>query len=225
LDDTVRPSKSDPFYTIAKSIGPAADDIQWDALGRAKSWRVPAGAATYRDVVNHIECILGYENKGVGGDCTYELLTDGWDKDTQEHKIVAADFKRQGSLVIAQGFADMRFLDISLGDSDLTDLQYHSHNIFKRAKAEGFDGVVIDDFCQTKTWGNVGHRSIGFLDHAVARLSTTVIPAVRFEWGPESKDLKVKDTPEYSSWRLAHLAKAVAGQGQPEHPRRLALQA
>ncbi len=208
LDDTVRPSKSDPFFTISKTIGPAPDDIQWDAWGRAKSWRVPPGSATYRDVANHIENVLGYTNRGVGGDRTYELLTDGWNKDTQEHCIVPADFKRQGSLVIAQGFSDMRFLDISRGESDLTDLQYHSHNIFARAKAEGYDGVVIDDFCQTKNWGNVGHRSIGFLDHAVSKLSTEVIPAVRFEWDPQSKDLQILDTPEFASWKAARQAQA-----------------
>jgi hypothetical protein len=225
LSQTVRPSKSDPFYTIAKSIGPAPQDadVTWDRFGRATSWRVPDGAATYLDVAKHIESVLGYENKGIGGDKTYELQTDGWNAQTQEHRIVAANFKRPGSLVIATGFEGMRFLDISQGDPDLTDVQYHSHKLFAQAREQGFDGVVIDDFCQTKTWGNVGHRSVGFFDHAVARLKTTIIPVVRFEWGPTSADLQVVDTPEFTAWHLAQKAQRVAREAPDSSSKKVAL--
>ena len=217
LDDSVRPTSRSPFYTVAKMIGPAAEDIELDQHGDPKSWRLPKGYATYRQVVDHIERVLGYANRSqMAGDHQYELRTIGWDKDAQEHIIVPADYRIQGSLVMVEGFRGMRIADLSRGESDLTDLQYHRLKTFRQLESEGFDGVVIDDFCQSRTWGNVGHRSIGFFEHAITRLSTAVIPAQRFDWDDGSVgDLSVKDTPEYTAWQRAQRALASIEAGAP----------
>lgn len=208
LDERVTPSQTNPLYTIAKMIGPEARDVQYDATGRATSWIVPDGYARNADVVRYIEEVLGYRNRDTIGDFRYELLTNGWNKDTKEHRIVPADFRIPGSLIIVEGFADMRFLDLSRGESDLTDLQYHLLTTFRRAEAEGYHGVVIDDFAQAEPhWGNLGHRSIGFFAHALPALKTTVIPAVRFEFGPNVADLAVTETPEYQEWQTAQAAR------------------
>lgn len=203
LNDHVRPSQHSALYALAKQMGPAPDDVKWDRHGVAQSWRIPEGCLTNLDVVNHIENVLGYVNKGSGKDRSYEMLADGWDPLTKEHRIMPATHKRVGSLVIVDGFQSMKFLDISFGESDLSDVQYHNHSAFQRARESGYDGVVIDDFAQTKTWGNVGHRSIGFFTQAVSRLEKILIPAKRFEWGPTVKDLEIKDTPEFTTWRRA----------------------
>ncbi len=200
LDSSVRPSPSSPFYTVAKMIGPPARDIEFDAFGRPRSWGIPEGYATYRQVIKHIEEVLGYPNRCAVGDHTYELLTDGWNAETQEHFIVPAGHRKPGSLVILDGFQDMRLLDLSRGESDLTDLQYHKLRAFRQAEAEGYDGVVIDDFCQSKTWGNVGHRSIGFFAQALGRLEATIVPAFRFDWDESREGLAVAETPEFLAW-------------------------
>jgi len=196
----VRPSNTDPFYSIAREIGPAAYDVEYDQFGCAKSWRMPGGYLTYADVARHIEVVLGYKNKGRHGDLQYELLSDGWDND-RGHLVVPASYKRPGSLVIVTGgFDQMRLANLSTGESDLTDLQYHRIETFRRLESEGFDGVVIDDFCQSKAWGNVGHRSIGFFGAAVTKLETVILPAVRFDWGESAGALQQTDTPEYVRW-------------------------
>lgn len=199
----VRPSKNDPFYSVAKIIGPAAKEIQWDVFGQANSWIQPKGYATYQDVANYLQKEFGYVNMDESGGCAFELLADRWNSDVQELEILPSNFKRMGSLIIIDGFSEMKFLDISTGDSDLNDLQYNKHKIFNQARDQGFDGVVIDDFCQTLLWGNVGHRSVGFFDHAISKLITKVIPASNFEWGPKSIDLQVLDSQEYLEFKKA----------------------
>jgi len=207
LDQSVRPSPSSPFYTVAKMIGPAATSVEYDSCGRPKSWGIPEGYATYRKVVEHIEEAMGYVNRGICGDFTFEILTDGWSPDTGEHVLVPANYRKEGSLIIVDGFQQMRLLNVSTGESDLTDLQYNKLKLFRQAEAEGYDGVVIDDFCQSKRWGNVGHRSIGFFAAALARLSSTQIPAHRFDWdGSGAAGLQVLDSPEYLAWREEQLA-------------------
>lgn len=203
LDQGVRPSPTSPLYALACELGPAATGVEVDGQGRVRSWRMPAGYLTNREVVRHIEDVLGYKNRGIGGDCAYELRTLGWDP-VRGAKVVAAEYKAPGSLVIVTGgFEAMRLYDASTGESDLTDLQYHRTELFRQLKGAGYDGVVIDDFCQSKTWGNVGHRSVGFFAPAIERLVLEVVPAVRFDWGESRQDLQVVDTPEYAAWLAA----------------------
>ena len=212
LDQGVRPAKSNPFFTLAQAIGPAPLEVQWDGLGHAKSWLLPKSYATNRQVADHIETVLGYPNlsPSPASERRYELRTDGWNAQAEAFNIVSANFKKTGSLIIVTGHHSMRFFDMSLGESDLTDVQYHRHGAFAQARQQGYDGVVIDDFCQTKTWGNVAHRSIGFFDTALTRLDTTVIPATRFEWGEDKKSLSQKDSPEYAQWLRAQAAMQAA---------------
>lgn len=208
LDEGVRPCPSNPLYTVAKMIGPAAKDVKYDQFDSPTSWVQPKGYASYRQVLEHLEKVMGYRNRSeIAGDYVFEIRTDGWNKQTQEHLLVNADFKKDGILAIVEGFQGMRLLDISTGDSDLTDIQYHRVELFRRAEEQGYDGIVIDDFCQSKTWGNVAHRSIGFFAAAAARLQTTLIPAQRFDW-PHGNGLvfEVKETPEYLAWLKARQA-------------------
>lgn len=215
LNKSVWPKKHDLFYTLARQIGPAPLELSWDDFYMARSFRLPKGYATYGHVVDHIENVLGYTNQsaagsGERGERVYELRTDGWNAAKDGYEIVAADFKKTGSLVIVSGHQQMRFFDMALGESDLTAVQYHSLGAFEQARARGYDGVVIDDFCQTKAWGNVAHRSIGFFDTALLRLSIEIIPACQFEWGGQSNDLAQTDTPEYTQWLRGQAAKEAA---------------
>lgn len=215
LDERVRPSRTDPCYSIAKRIGPAARDIWWDEFGRAKAWVIPEGYATYRDVVRHLEETLGYSPRAGQLDRVYELLVDGLDPETHESQIVPAAYRRPGSLVIVTGFQSMALFDMSRGESDLQDRQYHAVAKFAELAELGYDGVIIDDFAQSKTWGNVGHRSIGFFAHAMPQLGTEIIPAKRFDWSPTTGGLQTCDTPELLAWKLARAAAHAAKEDLP----------
>lgn len=208
LDEGVRPYPGNPLYSVAKMIGPAAANVKYDQFGSPNSWTQPEGYATNRQVVEHLEKVMGYRNRSeIAGDYVFEIRTDGWNKDAQEHVVVNADFTKEGVLAIIEGFEGMRLLDISTGDADLTDVQYHKLRLFRQAEEQGYDGVVIDDFCQSKTWGNVAHRSIGFFAEAAKRLQTTIIPARRFDWPDgNGRVFEVKETPEYLAWLKARQA-------------------
>lgn len=211
LESSVRPRRFDVLYAVAKMIGPEASDIRYDDRGDPVSWRQPPGYARVRDVVRHIEEVLGYSNlSNAQGVFQYEVRTDGRVPGTEDPRVVPADYRMPGSLLIVEGFEGMRFLNMATGESDLTAVQYHRLKTFRRAEADGYDGIVIDDFAQSKTWGNVGHLSIGFFAHAIPRLAITTIPACRFDWGETLAELRVTDTPEYAAFKAAEAARHCA---------------
>lgn len=193
MGNSVQPNRYSVLYQLACQFGPAAQDVQYDGCGRATSWRCPPGYLNVAQVVERLEA-MGYLNDGgVGGDWRSWVLTN-------KQVVMPANWRVPGRLLMLEGFEQMRLCDISLGDSDLTDLQYKKIGLFDRLAAEGYDGVVIDDFCQSKAWGNVGHRSIGFFGTAIGSLKISEIAAENFDWGPEVKDLRELDSPQYKQW-------------------------
>jgi hypothetical protein len=93
--------------------------------------------------------------------------------------ILPPDFKESGRLFVINPKRDMKIYDISTGESDLTDLQYHNHELFERLEKEGYDGVKIDDFAQHDKYGNVGHTSIGFFKSTINDLDIKTIDNVQ----------------------------------------------
>jgi hypothetical protein len=92
--------------------------------------------------------------------------------------ILPPDFKEKGRLFVISPKREMKIYDISTGESDLTDLQYHKLDLFKELEKKGYDGVKIDDFAQHDKYGNVGHSSIGFFKSSIKDLDMNVIDNV-----------------------------------------------
>lgn len=198
LDNSVRPSRHSVATEIVRMMGHEAQDVSYDHTGLAKSYRFQKGYPTHRELVQFVEETLGYASQDdLGGDRRYWIKTGAWDAARQRPTVLAANFKMAGTLLVLEGFEGMRFLNISTGDPDLQNLQYHRLKTFAAAREAGLDGVVIDDFCQTDQWGNLGHTSVGFFDSALPQLRVARQPAVRFDFGPSASDLHVQDTPEY----------------------------
>jgi len=198
LGEYVAPDADATLLHLARQVGPVPFVTAFDPRGRARSWRIPPGCVRYRDLVAYVQDVLGYANECTyPGDFRCAVRTGGWAR-ADGPVFYPADYRMPGSLVILDGFQRMRFLDLSTGQSDLTDLQYHRVGMFGRAEAAGFDGVVIDDFVQSGYWGAVGHRSVGFFASALARLRLDIIPCVRFDW--DERGLGQLDTPEYGAW-------------------------
>lgn len=195
LDEYIRPDRYSNVYAVAKQFGPEAQDISYDQLGRAMSWRVPPGYLTGRALVEILESRFGYTNQFDGsGDWRAFVLQEGG-------LVRPAEWRLKGHLLILDGFEGMRLADVSTGEGDLTDLQSKKWGMFKGLADLGFDGVVIDDFCQSEVWGNVGHRAFGFFEHAARRLRVEAIEACHFEWEDTPGALRVTETPEFLEWR------------------------
>lgn len=112
-----------------------------------------------------------------------------------DDKILNANYVNMGKLYIAKPKRDLKFLDISTGESDLTELQYHYVKIFRQAEKDGYDGIIIDDFAQHDTMGNVGHTSYGIFKKSIKDLEFEVIDACH----PE--DISREHSNEYKKHR------------------------
>ena len=113
---------------------------------------------------------LGYKGENYHNSTNYN-----WKVKEDNGIILPANYKASGRLFVIKPKRDMNIFDISTGESDLTDLQYHKHKIFDELRKKGYDGVKIDDFAQHDVMGNVGHDSIGFFNDAIKDLDIKVI--------------------------------------------------
>lgn len=181
-----RPTKDSHMQAVQRAIGIEYDleQVRWDHLDRPVSYLRPPELEDVglnfelnREVERRVEA-LGYERQGRGDQPGFRryrfLFHDG--------RLLAPGEKVIGSLCIATTRRPMTLWVKARGESDLQDLQYHDVPGFRRAQREGLDGMVIDDFAQSKEWGNLGHLSVGLFAEALPDLSIQCIPATYEEW-------------------------------------------
>lgn len=120
-------------------------------------------------------------------------------------QIMPHAHRELGTLVIIPRPRELRIQDLTgLGENMCQ--SYRFTHLFRAALDAGYDGVAIEDLCQTEAWGNVGHTSIGLFPHVVDRLPDLRLPAQHAEalpGGPLS-------TPEFDQLRQrvgAHLCR------------------
>lgn len=89
------------------------------------------------------------------GEWSWKLLYD------ENHEIAPPGYRLKGKLFVFEVTEPLKIMDMSTGEGDLMDVQYHRHDMFEKAKQDGFDGIKIDDFAQTEEYGNYGHGSVG----------------------------------------------------------------
>jgi hypothetical protein len=213
----VAPHRFNVFYTVVLMMGHQATDIKYDHQGRANSFSFAPDYPTYGDVVQYIEQHLGYVS-ATASPKSYQIRTKGWDGEGRHDIIAPADYKKPGFLLIVSGHHPMKIAELTEQGYDSTNPQYLALPVFDRLRRQGYDGVVIDDICQSKTQGNVEHRSIGFFQHAIDRLRIQTIPATHFDWDANQADLSANsDTPEFTRWNNASkAARLVEAQTMPE---------
>jgi len=202
---TIRlPNQDTTVQQVQKIIGLEYDylDVEWDHIGRAKSFKLPAGwdnIPTKEEVVKLLEN-AGFEKADVGWDVfkihhTYQRKPEG----VIEH-IHAPGEKLMGRLFIFTVKNPLKIYDMTLGgerEGDLLDVDYHRLGDFKTTEERGYDGVKINDFAQSENYGNLGHTSVGLFERAKKKLDWVVISATNFDW---DEDLSQTITPEYRDY-------------------------
>jgi hypothetical protein len=188
LGERVRPDPNSTWTTVARQMGFAPNDVEMDDVGRLLSWSVPNGWPTYGEAAAFVA--------GLG----YDLVDSPWvsiDRRDGVECVLRADWRLPGRLLVT--VADgLDLADLRRGsEGDLGDLEYHDHGLFAAARRAGKDGVTINDFAQTRRWGNVGHVSHGIFPEVAARLPWIEVPASRFEW---TDSLAVTTTPEFEAF-------------------------
>ena len=188
LGRPVKPSPNDFWHTVAKNMGLPPADVELDPHGRLLSWALPEGWPSYADAMQWLHG-MGYDLDDRG--CRISAVMENGAEIIKE-----ASWSLPGRLLVASG-AGLRFYDHAGDrDGDLVDLEYHDIELFRRVEAQGYDGIVINDFLQDEQHGNVGHRSHGLFATTASRLDWIEIPAVHLPW-----DRSRASTPEFDSFK------------------------
>jgi hypothetical protein len=182
-EHVIKPDKDKNTQLVQKMLGIEYDmsKVEWDGH-RLKSWPSPKGwekLPKEKDIDDRM-VRLGYKKDSHG----YYALK------VANNTILGPNEVQKGRLLIAKVKEPLKVWKKSEGEGDQMNVQYHDISGFKRAKAEGLDGVLIDDFAQSKEYGNFGHLSVGLFD--TKKLSVTSVEAQYREW-----EYKNKGTPEY----------------------------
>ena len=200
MDEPVRPSGNGPsrrpegLYAVALHLGfPAAVDVEFDACDRPVAYGTPPGYPTNREVVQRLAA-MGYAWQEGTDFQAWVRTAVGKDKDI----FLPKDHRMEGRLFIVDGVSDLKLYDYASGrDGDLTDVDYRKIDLFRDVEAQGYDGIIIHDFCQTETHGNVGHRAIGVFPGGIAKIRYATVPAVHWEW-PARQGCGEEVSPEFA---------------------------
>jgi len=141
-----------------------------------------------REYVNNKLQKLGYKPESIRyyGDNDYKLKLR-YNEDG-EGIILPNSFRMKGKLIILTPKEDLNIFDMRTSDEgDLTDLDYHKIDLFRKIEKEGYDGILINDFAQIESEGNFGHRSIGIFNNSIDKLNVNVIDNVEH---PDSKEIE-----------------------------------
>jgi hypothetical protein len=192
------------LYAAALQLGfPPARDIRCDRLGAAESYACDEGYPRNIDVVQALV--------GMGYPWSQGRDFSAWVKTAYEGGIECFkpfDYRMPGRLFVVEGIRQLRLLDLASGrDGDLGDPDHLKLELFRRAEAGGYDGIVIPDFVQSSNHGNVGHTSWGVFPRSLHRLRYAVIPSVGFDW-PGDGFCSERVTPEFKEAWLEQRSQA-----------------
>jgi len=191
-DDTIKP-ENDLHQMIAKKLGHGyAYDVEYDDFNRAKSWRIQGEPIKNKDILEYIES-LGYKPNHNNNYEIKQILNP----ETDKFELAPASYKKQGHLYVGMPKQPLNFQDLRHRGGDLSEPQYHKLDWFQNAQEKGYDGVVINDYLQSRNWGNVEHPSWGLFPSGIQKMNYQVIPATNFDWQDR---LDVYDTPEFNEW-------------------------
>jgi hypothetical protein len=104
-----------------------------------------------------------------------------------------SDYRLQGRLFSVKLNRAFKIWDKTEGgatEGDLMDVDYHKIDLFRLIEKKGYDGIKINDFCQSEDHGNVGHTSIGLFNKSLKDVSITSEVAEHELLAPYFKGLK-----------------------------------
>ncbi len=173
-DMRIRPVANMPWFEFAKSVTGITDDqfdIRFDRIGQVDSYRVPSGWLTYGEAERILEEQLGY---APGKD--HWVKTSSQSGATEFHSV---DYTMPGQIYVTLA-APISFRDARRSDEgDLGDPDHLRGEVFAAAEERGYEGIVINDFCQTDHFGNVGHTSYGILPNRLNTVEWIAVPSTR----------------------------------------------
>lgn len=233
LEHIALPSKDPTLQNLQRKIGIEYDysQVKWQADQRhTQSYRqAPVfdyieneEKTSYYDKVekmcqyvgNKLKSIYGYEPYKENG----QWFQEHWYKlKCERNQVMPADYKMKGRLFVIKPKEDLVIYDMTEGgkkDPDLGDLDYNKLDLFEKIEKEGYDGVKITDFAQTKEYGNLGHLSVGLFNRGLKKCEWEVVPDATY---PGDLERMMKDgdwdTAEYKMFKKLIDVKEVSESG------------
>lgn len=196
------PARPSGLYAFALQMGfPPASEIACDFLGQAQSFVSPEGYPHYAAIVERL-ATMGYPSDARGGFAAWVKYERG---DDGVEMFQPSSHRREGRLFVVDCLAELRLADLADERGfDRMELDYQKLDAFRRVEARGFDGIVIDEFRQSETLGDIAHRSIGLFARALGKIRYAAIPAKHFDWPEREVGGASIATPEFTAaWRNA----------------------
>jgi len=188
-------------FTVATQMGHRLKYATYDGTGALRSWAWEGASPTRNAVREYITSELGYLLDEYTGNCWISWKAISAPTEVGGVKVwrqlLPADYRMPGRLFVIQSKKGWNLLDVSTGEGDLCDPDYRKYDLFERAARGGYDGVIIDDFCQTDHHGNVGHVSLGLFRHTWPALEPLILDCRRFVI-PERYEVFPAVTPEWT---------------------------
>ena len=170
------PSTDSNLITIQKAIGIDYDQSTFETKGPSVTSYRPAevfNSDEFRqgqyiidedvkaDYVNKkIPEVLGYQPEHGSFNGGWTTWRFRWDLG----RLMGPEERVEGRLFTLTLNRNFRIWDKTAGGSiegDLMDVDYHKISLFRAIEEKGYDGIKINDFCQSHDMGNLGHRAIG----------------------------------------------------------------
>lgn len=124
---------------------------------------------------------LGYIVNQKDEDKRYKLKID-------DDEVKPYDYRSEGRLFKLTAKQDIKFFDIAKkSEGDLTDLDYHKLDLFRKAEKDGYNGIRINDFAQSEQYGNYGHLSYGIFKNSIQLFDVEMIGKA---YHPNEKELE-----------------------------------
>ncbi len=205
-----RPSKDLCAQAIQEIIGIYYDyfSVEWDYMDKAVRFHLPEGwdHLPETDEIAEMMAAVGFEHTDGSSswDPLYAIRTKYMrdaNGELYSHIFMPGE-KLMGRLFIFDAQEPIKIYDYTYGgerESDLMNVDYHNIRLFRKVEAAGYDGIKINDFAQSKYWGNMSHTSIGLFQQALPKFIWTAIPATNFDWTDETR-YETEMTPEYKEF-------------------------
>jgi hypothetical protein len=208
LADAVPPEGTHALLIAQMGFTP---NVTHDAHGRVTRWGYGTNdMVRYADILRYIEQELGYQAVNRGYDIKSGYV-DG--VETLHH----ADYKTPGQLFTVLPQEPLRLFNMARGgEPSLQEPDYHRVREFRALAESGYDGVLMHDWAQSPSYGNVGHLSYGLFPGGLAKSVAVGSPATHFDFAARWQTDRTYDTvtPDFFAAHRAAVADALA-QGLP----------
>jgi len=205
LNEMITPGQDDVAEYVCEQLGYEYKIYDKDQYGRVRSWSWKDGKSPrMKEVVDYLTNVLGYNFK----DERYIQIKTKYEGGKQT--LLPADYKATGKLFMLMNRGDLKIFDYSQHNDDLMDPQYHHLSVFKMLEQQGYDGIKISDYTNSKTWGTVGHTSIGLFPSGLKKVKHIDIPATNFDWNENVEDkISVQETKEFKEYHKNQVKQAL----------------